>query len=148
MAFLYKIFWYQLWPILGNTVADFYIESFIIGVYHGFQKPKCCNTFIKYFKIKDDCLEIFRTSIVEYDKKITVRLNVFICDAPVKAFIKGIKGHNAYFGCGNCVQKEDYIENRETFPEINATLSSDKSFKLKQQEEHHKMTSNLKRFKH
>jgi len=56
---------------------------------------------MKYFK--DDCLEIFRTGIVEYDKKITVRLNVFICDAPAKAFIKGIKGHNAYFGCGNCV---------------------------------------------
>jgi len=131
----------QLWPILDSIVADFYTEPFIIGVYHGFQKPKCCNTFMKYFK--DDCLEIFRTGIVEYDKKITVRLNVFICDAPAKAFIKGIKGHNAYFGCGNCVQEGDYIENRVTFPEINATLRSDESFKLKQQEEYHKMISNL-----
>jgi len=121
----------QLWPILGSIGADFYTKPFIIGVYHGFQKPKYCNTFMKYFK---DCLEIFRTGIVEYDKKITVRLNVFICDALVKAFIKGIKGHNAYFGCGNCVQEGDYIENRITFPEINATLRSDESFKLKQQE--------------
>jgi len=30
----------QLWPILGSIVADFYTEPFIIGVYHGFQKPK------------------------------------------------------------------------------------------------------------
>jgi len=51
-------------------------------------------------------LKFFRTGVVEYDKKITVRLNeIFICNAPAKAFIKGIKGHNAYFGCGNCIQE-------------------------------------------
>ncbi|XP_029156842.1 uncharacterized protein LOC114929464 isoform X1 [Nylanderia fulva] len=131
----------QFWPILGSIVADFYTEPFIIGVYHGFQKPKCCNTFLKYFK--DDCLEIFRTGIVQYGKKITVKLNAFICDAPAKSFIKGTRGHNAYFGCGNCIQEGDYVENRVTYPEINAILRSDESFKLKQQEEHHKMTSNL-----
>lgn len=131
----------QFWPILGSIVADFYTEPFIIGVYHSFEKPKCCNTFLKYFK--NDCLEIFRTGIVVYDKKMAVKLNVFICDAPAKSFIKGIKGHNAYFGCGNCIQEGDYVENRVTFPEINAILRSDKSFQLKQQEEHHKMTSNL-----
>jgi len=76
---------------LSSIVADFYTEPFIIGVYHGFEKPKCCNTFLKYFK--DDCLEIFQTGIVEYGTKITVKMNVFICDAPAKSFIKGIKGH-------------------------------------------------------
>ncbi|XP_077277560.1 uncharacterized protein LOC143905820 [Temnothorax americanus] len=131
----------QFWPILASIVADFYTEPFIVGVYHGFQKPKCCNTFLKYFK--DDCLEIFRTGITQYDKKITVKVNVFICDAPAKSFIKGIKGHNAYFGCGNCIQEGDYIENRVTYPEIKAILRSNESFKLKQQEEHHKMTSIL-----
>lgn len=131
----------QFWPILGSIVADFYTEPFIIGVYHGFQKPKCCNTFLKYFK--DDCLEIFRTGIVQYSKKITVKLNAFICDAPARSFIKGTRGHNAYFGCGNCIQEGDYIENRVTYPEINAIVRSEESFKLKQQEEHHKMTSNL-----
>ncbi|KYN21546.1 hypothetical protein ALC57_06079 [Trachymyrmex cornetzi] len=136
----------QFWPILASIVADFYIKPFIVGVYHGFKKPQCCNSFLKYFR--DECLEIFRNGIVvEYDKqisvKITVKMNVFICDAPTKLFVKGIKGHNAYFGCGNCIQEGDYVENRVTFPEINARLRSDESFKLKHQEEHHKITSIL-----
>lgn len=131
----------QFWPILASIVADFYTEPFIVGIYHGFQKPQCCNTFLKFFK--DDCLEVLQTGIVEYDKKIIVKLNVFICDAPAKSFIKGTKGHNAYFGCGNCTQEGNYRQNRMTYPEINATLRSDEIFKLKQQEEHHKITSNL-----
>ncbi|KYN02828.1 hypothetical protein ALC62_06346 [Cyphomyrmex costatus] len=110
----------QFWPILASIVADFYTKPFIVGVYHGFQKPQCCNSFLKYFR--DDCLEIFQNGITEYDKQITVKVNVFICDAPAKSFVKGIKGHNAYFGCGNCIQEGDYVENRVTFPEINATL--------------------------
>jgi len=72
-----------------------------------------------------------------------LKINVFICNASAKSFIKGIKGHNAYFGCNNYIQEGDYIQNRVTYPEINAILRSDESFKLKQQEEHHKVTSHL-----
>lgn len=64
---------------------------------------------MKYFK--DDCFEIFQNGIVEYDKKIIVNVKVFICNVSAKLFIKRSKGHNTYFGCGNCIQEGNYIEN-------------------------------------
>jgi len=46
-------------------------------------------------------------------------------------------GHNAYFGCDNCIQEGDYVEHGVTFPEMNAIMKSDDTFKQKH-EEHHK----------
>lgn len=48
-----------------------------------------------------------------------------------------------YFGCGKCIQEGEYIDNRIVFPEINATLRSDLSFKYHNQPEHHITTSIL-----
>jgi len=87
----------QFWPII-DIVAD-RTEPFIIGVYHGSKKPKCSNNFMEYFK--NDCIEILQSGIIEYNNKITVKINVLICDTLAKLFIKGIVGHNEHF-CGNC----------------------------------------------
>lgn len=72
-----------------------------------------------------------------------MKVNAIICDAPARAFICGIKGHTGYFGCGKCIQEGDYVDNRIVFPEINATLRSDLSFKCHNQPEHHITTSFL-----
>ncbi|KAL6419243.1 hypothetical protein ACFW04_011488 [Cataglyphis niger] len=116
----------QFWSILGSIVADFYTEPFIIGVYHDFEKSKCCNTFLKYFK--DDCFEIFRTGIVEYGKKIIV--NVFICDAPAKS--RELEDIMHIFWMRKLYSRE----------RLHRKSESDESFKLRKQE-HHKITSNL-----
>jgi len=34
-----------------------------------------------------------------------VKINAFICDAPVREFLKCIKGHNAYYSCERCIIK-------------------------------------------
>jgi len=131
----------QFWPILSSIVAEFYTDPFIVGIYHGDAKPKCCKEYLKYFI--QDCKKIFDDGIMEFGKKIDVKINAIICDTPEKSFIKGTVGHNAYFGCGNCIQEGDYIEHRVTFPERNAILRSDDTFKQKQHEEHHKFISPL-----
>jgi len=96
---------------------------------------------MEYFK--NDCIKILQSGIIEYINKITLKINLFICNTPAKSFIKEIVGHNGHFGGDNCIQEGDYTEHRLTFQETNATLRSDESFKLKQQEERHKFTSKL-----
>lgn len=131
----------QFWPILAAIQTDFHTEPFIVGVYHGYQKPEDSNEFLKYFT--EEFSDISKTGLIIESKKITVNINAFICDAPAKAFVTCTKGHNAYFGCGKCSQEGEYVEHRVTFPEMNAPLRTDESFRLRLNEEHHKKRSIL-----
>lgn len=70
------------------------------------------------------------------NKNIKIKFNVLICDAPAKAFITYVKGHTGYHGCSKCIQEGEFI-NCVTFSELGCTLRTDKSFKVKQDEEHH-----------
>ena len=38
-------------------------------------------------------------------RKISVKLNAFICDAPARAFIKKSKGHSGYSACQKCTTR-------------------------------------------
>ena len=46
------------------------------------------------------------------------KVSNIICDAPARAFVKAVKGHNAYHGCDKCTQTSEYIGNKMTFPEL------------------------------
>jgi len=76
------------------------------------------------------------------DKYIRCRLNIFACDTPAKSYITGTKGHNAYHGCGKCIQGK-LIMKRVTYPETNASLRSDKLFSERSDEDYHKRSSIL-----
>jgi len=67
----------------------------------------------------------------------------FVCDAPAKAFLLSVKGHNAYFGCNSCIQESTYIEHRMAYLEIDSLLRSDESFRNQNQEQYHKGKSPL-----
>lgn len=66
-----------------------------------------------------------------------------MCDAPAKAFVLNVKGHNAYFGCTSCMQEGTYIQNRVVFLDINSSLRTNDSFRNKIDEDHHKGCSSL-----
>ncbi|KAJ8975124.1 hypothetical protein NQ317_019944 [Molorchus minor] len=125
----------QFWPILGCIVEEFNTEPFNIGVYHGHHKPADPNQLLHCFV---DEMKSLKSTGLLFDKKIIIHLNAIICDSPARAFIACIKGHNAYFGCSICIQEGEYIDRRVTYPEVNAHLRTDESFKQKTQEEHHK----------
>ena len=39
----------------------------------------------------------------QYERKTYfVNIKAFVCDAPARQFLKGIKAHNSYFGCERC----------------------------------------------
>lgn len=132
----------QFWPILAAVVDEFYTEPFAIGIYHGMKKPEDVNLFLRLFV--NDLKEVLNSGVSVDGCTIKVKINAFICDAPVKAFITGVKNHNGYFGCSKCITEGDFINNRITFPDLQSPLRTDETFKNRLQEEHHKLTSVLK----
>jgi len=61
------------------------------------------------------------------------------------AFALSIKSHTGYFCCNKCTQKGKFLRGKMTFPELDATLRTDKSFALHSQEEHHKDSTPLEK---
>lgn len=39
----------------------------------------------------------------QHGRRITVSIRCWICDAPMRATLKGITGHGGYFGCERCL---------------------------------------------
>lgn len=109
----------QLWPILG-IIQDFKgRKPFVIALFCGRSKPKCLNEYLK------DLVAEMRSLGSGFNingKQVFLRVTSVICDAPARAFIKAIKTHTGYSGCGKCTQTGLYMKNRMTFPENNAPL--------------------------
>lgn len=59
------------------------------------------------------------------------------CDAPARAFVLQIKGHNGYSSCTKCIIEGSYINGKMCFPETNAQLRTDKDFRLRKDENYH-----------
>lgn len=78
-----------------------------------------------------------REGFVVCGKTFWLKVTLVICDAPARAFVKGIKSHTGYSGCDKCVQSSVYINHRMTFPEIHASQRTDESFKQTVDEDHH-----------
>lgn len=116
------------WPILGD-IQELPNSVFIIGLYYGQQKPDSAADFLK------EMLE----EINEHPNDLSYKINLTMCcsDIPAKSFIKGTKGHSGYYSCERCVQKGVHLDNRVCFLETDAEPRSDRSFRLREQQEHH-----------
>lgn len=125
----------QFWPILGLVANCCPKEPFVIGLFYGMHKPKDVTAFLNDFVSEFQKLQT--TGVIYGPKKYDVVLAAVICDTPARAFVKNVKGHNGYFGCDKCTQEGVYTERRMTFPEINARLRTDESFRAMSDEDHH-----------
>lgn len=77
------------------------------------------------------------TGVIYGPQKYDIVLAAAICDTPAKAFLMNVKGHTGYFGCDRCTQEWVFTERRKTFPEMNACLRTDESFRAMSNEDHH-----------
>lgn len=130
----------QVYPILcsisGSNIVD------MIGVYHGYEKPKDANLFLHDFVT--DCTNVINNGIVFENCFYNVKIKSLICDAPAKSYVKYVKGHTGYFSCTKCFIEGSYINNRICFPTFrDLKLRTDGDFRLKVQEEHHTGVSAL-----
>ncbi|KAJ8043176.1 hypothetical protein HOLleu_10154 [Holothuria leucospilota] len=108
-------------------------EPFIIGIFYGLTKPSS-HEFLEEFIAEGKELE--NHGFVYDEERVLVKISAVVCDAPACSFLKNIKGHGGYSGCGKCVQRGVWLE-KVTFPETNAALRTDDSFSRMIDEEHH-----------
>lgn len=81
---------------------------------------------------------------------VKIQIEAIFCDSPALNFIKCVKPCGSYFGCNKCETEEEYIHNqkgkgiRGTMPELDAILSTNESFRNREQQSHHTGLSILK----
>ncbi|XP_032682276.1 uncharacterized protein LOC116849334 [Odontomachus brunneus] len=124
----------QFWPILVSIQADVYTEPFAVGIYHGYSKPENANEFVRPFI--NEIIKIEQNGFFYGGKKCVLEIAGIVCDAPAMSFLMCTKSHSGYFCCHKCTQEGEYIKS-VVFPEINFTMRTDKSFRNKEQDEHH-----------
>ncbi|KYM98827.1 hypothetical protein ALC62_10457, partial [Cyphomyrmex costatus] len=125
----------QFWPILGSIVS--YNNVFMIGVYHGNEKPADVNDFLKYFV--DEMKDLCENGINIQGRNIPCRLEALICDTPAKAFVLCVKGHSGYSSCTKCQTEGQNVQNRICFPQVDAPLRTDEDFIRKIDDDYHKL---------
>lgn len=119
------------WPILSKTNIS--KKIIVVGVYHGYGQPSNFNNFLRPF------VDELKSIMIQYQfrsKQIKIKIGAFICDTPARAHILGIKSHAAYSGCPRCCQEGEY-HGRMTFPETNAQMRTNVSFRTRADENHH-----------
>ncbi|XP_008188018.1 uncharacterized protein LOC103310686 [Acyrthosiphon pisum] len=130
------------WPILVSFVnCNIYNLSKIvipIGIYyHKSKKPSSASEFLTHF-ISEMKIIIDSGGLSINEKTFQLKISQVVCDAPAKAFILNVKGHNAYHSCNSCIVEGSFINNRMSYLDINCTLRTNESFREKLDEYYHK----------
>ena len=135
---LFKSSGKSLWPVLCAIVNLQPITVFPVVLTYGTSKPKDSE----YLKdvICDFC-HVLEHGLHEGNKHLSVHLRCIVCDAPARAFVKGIKLCSGYFGCDKCTQSGTW-HGRVTYDKVkDLELRTDRSFRDQTQEEHHQYIS-------
>lgn len=74
----------QVWPILFNLYEHPEINPMIIGIFYGRSKPKKIEEFLSPFV--DEMVPILQNGILINGYQLNIKLRVFICDSPARAF--------------------------------------------------------------
>ncbi|XP_047122826.1 uncharacterized protein LOC124806182 [Hydra vulgaris] len=124
----------SFWPILCLLQGFNIKKPVLVGLFCGVAKP---NNLIDYFGDLVIELNKLGKGFLFREKEISIKTCSIICDAPARAFVKAVKGHNAYYGCDKCNQIGKYKANRMTYPLVDAPVRTDESFRLMHNDDHH-----------
>ncbi|KAM0727875.1 hypothetical protein ACS0PU_005344 [Formica fusca] len=124
----------QLYPILVEIFPKV-AELFVVGIYHGYNKPDRCDVFLQEFIKEYSTLQ--RQGFQYYDRTFKIIIRAIICDSPARSFVTCTKGHNGFFGCGKCMQEGEYEDRRMLFLEMDAPLRTDDNFLQRVNEDYH-----------
>ena len=134
---IWKSSGHQIWPILGQ-IDDFH--PFPIALYFGTTKPRDVNEFLEDFLVEYKTLK--ETGFVMDALHFNISIRLFPCDAPARQLLKGVKAHNAYYGCERCEVKGEW-EGRVVFHDLDAPLRTDEKFANLDYENHQTVVSPL-----
>jgi len=110
----------SLWPILCSVNNSVDKEPFLVGLFCGKEKPSNAREFLSDFVAEASHLLAY--GLVVGSTKIPVAIHSFICDAPARAFMKGIKSHSGYSSCEKCTVTGEYF-GKVVFISTSAPLS-------------------------
>jgi len=130
----------SMWPILCLVRNVDALEPFVVGIFCGKEKPGNAAEFLSEFI--SDATELLGSGFCVEDKNYPVQIHSFVCDAPARAFLKGIKSHSGYSACEKCTVHGQY-SGKVIFPSINDPLRTDESFNAMTDEDHHVVTCPL-----
>lgn len=81
----------QFWPILAKIKnIEHEMPAFVVGIYHGYTKPKKISQFLKDFS--QETAMLLKEGIVHNNQLYKIQIRAYICDAPAKSFLTGTKG--------------------------------------------------------
>ncbi|KAM7286796.1 uncharacterized protein ISCGN_003897 [Ixodes scapularis] len=132
----------QFWPILCQAANCAGSDPFPVGVYHGQCKALQSNVFLSPFV--SDLKGVLSEGVAIGNRVFRVQVGAIICDAPAKSYILGTKGHSGYFSCSKCTTEGEFVRGRMCFPDLDAPLRTNASFRRAEQEDHHIMETILK----
>ena len=87
----------SFWPILISTEE---IPPLVVAIWYGVSKPRSVDDYLHDFL--EELQRLSQNGIIIHDRQFNIQLKCFICDAPARAFLKQIKGHNARQSCERC----------------------------------------------
>ena len=122
----------QLWPILRlvNELKD--LRPFVIALFAASHKPVLEEYFLPFV---DEKKRIAENGITINGKVFQIVLDAIICNAPARAFMKGIKSHSGYYACERYNQQGEW-DGRPFYSEKKTRLRTDASFRSMLDEEH------------
>ena len=137
---LFKSSSLDLWPILCKIInAGIYVACLFCGK----KKPDPVDSYLDDFI--NEVKELQRTGFQYNNHLYEVHLSAFTCDAPARAYLKCIKGHNAYNSCERCIIKGTW-EGTMTFNDDNLyEKRTDEAFQALLYDQHQKQATPLLR---
>ena len=124
----------SLWPILCSVINSVNKEPFVVGIFCGKEKPTDAKEFLRDFV--SEASDLLQNGLTVEQIIIPVFIHSFVCDAPARAFIKGIKSHSGYSSCEKCTVVGEY-SGKVIFPMTSAKLRTDEDFNMRTDEDHH-----------
>ncbi|EEC17155.1 conserved hypothetical protein, partial [Ixodes scapularis] len=99
-----------LWPIMCSVADIPNSVPFIVGCYHGYSKPNSVDEYLS--ELIPELEELLENGLIINGRTLRISLKAFVCDAPARAFLLGIKSHTGYSCCGKCKVRGEYIKGR------------------------------------
>lgn len=137
------------WPILISFVNCNIpnMSKIVVPVgiyYHKSKKPSSASEYLSHFI--SEMLTIIDSGLYINDKRFNIQISQVVCDAPAKAFILNVKGHNGYHACNSCIVEGSFLNNRMSYLDLDSHLRTNASFRNKLDENYHKGPSPLEAF--
>jgi len=124
---------YSLWPLLCYAMNVRPYKVFIVAVYGGKSKP---HDLMFLQQAVDELKSLMDAGLCINGNKLKCIPVMCVCDAVARAMVKCVKQYSGYYGCDKCAQKGEYV-GRMTYPECNALLRNDSSFRSFANSQHH-----------